>query len=787
MPVCAPDQHLALEPSQVSDPAIAPASRERRQPTDQYVISVRALCEFAARSGDLDRRFTPSTSAEQGIEGHRLVTARRGSSRRAEFWLKHAFGPLLVRGRADGFDEAAGVIEEVKTYRGPLEHLPSNQRALHRAQARVYAAMLCQQLQWDRITVRLTYLDVDSLRETLIDEVCNATDLSDEFTRLRERFVGWAGLELAHRQARNQALSQLAFAHDDFRIGQRTLAEGAYRAARGGRCLMVQGCTGIGKTVGTLFPTLKAMPSAGIDKIYYLTAKGSGQTSPLEALATLGAGTGLPLRILQLVAREHACERPGKPCHGDACDLAKGFYDRLPGARQEAVATNVPGVLDIRQVAARHSICPYYLAQELVRWADIVIADYNYFFDGRALLHALAAANEWKVALLVDEAHNLVERARSMYSAQLRMCGLERAAQSAPAPVSAALKRLRNAWIVQASKVPAPTEPDALLCPLKDACDAIDRELAARADGAATPPDPLIDSYFELRAFVRLIEAFGPHSLFEFQSGPDTMLRIRNVVPAPFVGARFGRVHSSVLFSGTLSPCQYEIDLLGLPRDTIFVEADAPFQATQLTLEHVRISTRYADRSDSVGPIGRLIANQFRARPGNYLAFFSSFAYLDSVHDELTRSHPEIPSWRQQRAMSASDRQHFLGQLRHGGTGVAFAVLGGSFAEGVDLPGSRLTGAFIATLGLPVVDPGNEALRNRLETLFGHGFDYAYLIPGLRKVVQAAGRVVRTPSDRGVLYLIDPRYDRREVKALLPGWWPPYASACRSNRIGVST
>jgi Rad3-related DNA helicase len=787
MSVRPPAQHLAIEQSPVPDPAIAP---------DQYVISVRALCEFAARAGDLDRRFTPSTSAEQGIEGHRLVTARRGGSRRAELWLKYACGPLLVRGRADGFDQAAGIIEEVKTCRGPVEHLPPNQRALHRAQARVYAAMLCHQLEWDRITVRLTYLDVDSLRESMIDEVCSAIDLEDEFRRLRECFVGWARLDLAHRRLRNQALYRLRFAHEDFRIGQRMLAESTYRAVRGGGCLMAQACTGSGKTLGTLFPTLKAMPKAGIDKIYYLTAKGSGQASPLDALATLGAGTSLPLRIVRLVAREHACERPGTACHGDACDLAKGFYDRLPAARQEAVAASVPGVLDSRQVAARHAVCPYYLAQELVRWADIVVADYNYFFDGRALLAALAAANEWKVAVLVDEAHNLVERARSMYSAELRICGLERATQAAPAPVGAALKRLRNAWILQAATMASPAEPNALLAPLQDACDAIDRELAARAQGAAAATDPLVESYFELRAFVRLVEAFGPHSLFESRSGADAMLRIRNVVPAPFVGPRFGRVHSAVLFSGTLSPCRYEIDLLGLPSDTLFVEADPPFRPTQLTLEHARISTHYADRRDSVGPIADLIASQFRAQPGNYLAFFSSFAYLDAVQDELARSHPAIPSWRQQRPMSAFDRQQFLDRLQPGGTGVGFAVLGGSFAEGVDLPGSRLTGAFIATLGLPVVDAGNEAVRERIEALFGHGFDYAYLIPGLRKVVQAAGRVVRTPSDRGVIYLIDPRYDRRAVKALLPGWWPPLQAggktgaqpaAVRSNRPGVTT
>lgn len=739
-----------------------------------YVVSVRALCDFAARCGDLDRRFTPSTSAEQGLEGHRLVTERRGTARRAEFTLRSRSGPLLVRGRADGVDEAAGIVEEVKTHRGALDRLPSNQRALHRAQARVYAAMLCEQQRRDRITVRLTYLDVDTLQETQIDEVCDADALVDEFARLRERFVDWARSELAHRQARDDALAGLGFAHDDFRVGQRALAESTYRAARRGRCLMAQACTGIGKTLGTLFPTLRAMPIAGIDKIYYLTAKGSGQTPPLEALAALGVGTTLPLRVVRLVALEQACERPGKACHAASCDLASGFYDRLPAARRDAVAA--PGLLPLREIAARHAVCPYYLAQEMVRWADVVVADYHYFFDGRALLAGLAAAHEWKIALLVDEAHNLVERTRAMYSGQLALRDLAHAGRLASGPVAAGLGRLHDACRRQIDRTPtgAP-EPRELLAPLEDACGTLDEALAASGPMMAAT-DPLLEIYFALRGFLRLLEALGEHSLFEARGEPDAVLGIRNVVPAPFVGGRFARLHSAVLFSGTLSPCQYEIDLLGLPKDTVFVDVDAPFQSAQLAIRHVRISTRFADRGASVAPIGRLIARQFQERPGNYLAFFSSFDYLAAVHEALVRRHPKIPAWRQERGMSPADRQAFLDRFEPAGQGVAFAVLGGSFAEGIDLPGDRLTGAFVATLGLPVVDAANEAVRDRLEALFDVGFDYAYLIPGLRRVVQAAGRVVRSPSDRGIVYLIDPRFGRQAVRRLLPKWWPPFAA-----------
>ncbi len=483
----------------------------------------------------------------------------------------------------------------------------------------------------------------------------------------------------------------------------------------------------------------------------------------------------------------------------------------MPAARQAAADRQAWYGGRLREIAAEHLVCPYYLAQELVRWADVVVADYHYFFDGRALLSGLAQAHDWKVSILVDEAHNLVERTRAMYSADLRPGELVQSMRAAPAPVRLALERLRDACS-ETSAAPRPTaesDPDdqalhgteaaapqpapipaqthgpawgpGLLVPaLNEACESIDRVLVERTESAARPTaaaDPLLEGYFALRGFLRLADSFGPHSWFDATTGQDDTVRICNVVPAPFIGQRFARVHSAVLFSGTLCPSRYEVDLLGLPGDTVFVEADAPFHASQLTVAAVRLSTRFRDRQQSVQPIARLIADQFRKRPGNYLAFFSSFAYLESVHAELTDRHPGIPSWRQLPAMSSAQRQQFLDRLRPGGHGVAFAVLGGSFAEGVDLPGGRLAGAFIATLGLPALDARIEAISERLDALFGSGFDYAYLIPGLRKVVQAAGRVVRSPSDRGVIYLIDPRYHRPEVKALLPGWWPPYAAA----------
>jgi DNA excision repair protein ERCC-2 len=278
-----------------------------------YAVAVRELCEFAAKSGDLDTRFTPSPTSEEGMAGHRVVASRRKASHRAEVRVSASWRDLLVKGRADGFDADQGVLEEVKTFKGQLALMPANKRALHWAQAKVYGSLLCQQLALPCLRLRLVYFDVGTQEETVLEEQCTAPELLSFFEGLCERFLAWAQGELAHREQRDEALTRLAFAHATFRPGQRALAENTYRAAQLGRCLLAQAGTGIGKTIATLFALLKAMPHQRLDKVFFLTAKTSGQVAPLEALAQLlPSPRSVPLRVLQLVARDKACDRPGK-------------------------------------------------------------------------------------------------------------------------------------------------------------------------------------------------------------------------------------------------------------------------------------------------------------------------------------------------------------------------------------------------------------------------------------------------------------------------------------------
>ncbi len=750
-----------------------------------YTVAVRTLCEFTARQGDLDLRFTPAPSALQGIEGHQTLAARRGPGFQPELTLSGEHRHLRVRGRADGYDPQRGRLEEFKTFKGDLSRQPANHRALHWAQARIYGWLLCRQLGLARLTIALVYFDVGTTLETELVRECTAVELQMHFEAACERFLDWADRELAHRAQRDRSLAALPFPHDGFRTGQRTLAESVYRAARAGRCLMAQAPTGIGKTVGTLFPLLKASPGEGIDKVFFLTAKGSGAGLAMAALQTLRTDPpGLGVRVIELAAREKACEHPDKACHGESCPLARGFFDRLPAAREAAAGHDLLTRQALREIGLTHGVCPYYLGQEMVRWSDVVVGDYNYYFDSSALLHALTQANQWRVAVLVDEAHNLVERARAMYSAALDHAVLRKVRAGAPAALRKPLDRVHRAWNRLAREQPEtyqvlPEPPRALVAALQSFTTAVGDWLAEQP---CAVDDDLLRFYFDALHFARLLEAFGDHSLIDLsrRDAPDrtgrgridSVLCLRNVVPGPFLAPRFAAAHSTVLFSATLAPAAFYSDTLGLPTDTVWIDIEAPFNADQLSVQVVRgVSTRFGQRDASLAPIARLIASQYTARPGNYLAFFSSYDYLDQVAAALADGHPDIPWWSQSRRMAAPERDGFLARFTPEGSGIGFAVLGGLFAEGIDLPGDRLIGAFIATLGLPQFNPVNEAMCRRLQAAFGRGHDYTYLFPGIRKVVQAAGRVIRTPTDRGSIHLIDDRFARPQVLELLPDWW----------------
>ena len=757
----------------------------------KYTVSVRTLCEFTAKQGDLDFRFTPAPSALEGIAGHEVVRRRRPAHYQAEVSLTGEFRHLLIRGRADGFDPILNQVEEIKTFRGDLANLPDNHRRLHWAQVKIYGWLLCLKLDLAAIRLALVYFDIVSKKEILLSETHDAISLKQYFEERCEHFLDWAVQELAHRARRDETLNELRFPHSSFRQGQRQLATAAYKATVTDRCLVAQAPTGTGKTIGTLFPLLKACSDQKLDKIFFLTAKTSGRKLALDALLLLRhEGQQLALRVVELTARDKACEHPDNACRGDSCPLANGFYDRLPEARSAALTiANDGNLLDkdmLRTVARQHQICPYYLSQDLVRWADVVIGDYNHYFDLSSTLYALTVGNQWRVSVLVDEAHNLLERARKMYSAELDHSQFEIVRRSTPMPLRKTLNRINRCWnelhknqVHDYQTYPLP--PEKFLLALHNGAAKI---LDYLTENAMASDGELQRFYFDLLQFLRMSDSFDQCSLFDItKTGKSvngtlkevragTVLCLRNIIPAAFLQPRWAAAKSAILFSATLTPWNFYHETLGLPQNTGFIDVPSPFKAEQLSVRIISdISTRYRDRAASLSPIVDLISDQYREKPGNYLAFFSSFDYLQKVILLFTERYPEIPAWKQTRGMKEAERDEFLARFIPSGRGIGFAVLGGAFAEAIDLPGERLAGAFIATLGLPQINSVNEQIKQRMNAVFSAGYDYTYLFPGIQKVVQAAGRVIRTHSDKGTLYLIDDRFGQRKVLRLFPAWW----------------
>jgi DNA excision repair protein ERCC-2 len=421
----------------------------------------------------------------------------------------------------------------------------------------------------------------------------------------------------------------------------------------------------------------------------------------------------------------------------------------------------------------------------MAHWCDVVVADFNYYFQPGAFLYALAREEDWQVALLVDEAHNLLERARAMYSAALEEPALAAGRRMAPAAVGRALDALLREWrraqlACQADGF-ASEVPDGLGRAVRDATACLAEHFAAQP---LLAKGPLHELFFEILQFARLLESFDRHSVLELRAQDEgaPRLALHNLIPATFLRPRFAFARSAVCFSGTLSPFEFYRDTLGLPDDCATLDVGSPFGAHQLqVLQAGDLSTRARDRPHSIARLVDIVADQFARRPGNYLAFFSSFDYLDMAAHALATRHPAIALWRQRRAMGAAERESFLERFQPGSQGVGLAVLGGIFGEGVDLPGERLVGAFVATLGLPQHDALHERMRERMQERFGDGYAYTYLYPGIRKVVQAGGRVIRSESDEGVLVLLDDRFARPEVARLLPAWWAPVPLETRAR------
>lgn len=737
-------------------------------------LSIRTLCEFCDRAGDIDLRYTPAPTALEGIQGHKRLQTRRPKTYIAEFPLAEDIDGFHLKGRADGWDPSQNRVEEIKTHRGNLERQSSGQRQLHLAQLRSYGAMLCLRESLQEIHLRLSYLEIASDEVTQFDFTVAADELINELTQRVTQFRAWQDTLDRHREARQNSIKPLTFPFPSFRKGQRELAEAVYKANNRAKQLLIEAPTGSGKTLGTLFPAIKALQTESLDSLYYLTTRNTARQVALDAFTLIQSDSPLPLILVEMTSKEAGCIEPDKLCQADSCPLAKGFFDRLPAARDEAFTTQQK-TLDqaaLQSLAKQYSLCPYFLGQELSRWADIVVADINQFLAPSAILYGYLVQDERKVSALVDESHNLISRCRDLYSLELRQSDYR--FDSNNHDLQRALDAVQRAWQLLFSDRSGEQAfinylPDKLEIALQKLCSIIGEELAN--DPSSIELQNLL---FASSAYLKLAEQFGEHSIARVEKPRRGRgeLAILNMDPSLFLMERWQSLHSLTLFSATLKPFDYYQQLLGL-NDPVSGSLPSPFEPDQIRLTIRRdIDTRYQFRERSIRPIAELLVEQYHQNPGNHLFFASSFSYLNEIAQAVAEIDPDMDLHPQSQAMSNEERQAFLDAFTPTSRKLGLAVLGGLFSEGVDLPGDRLIGVTVATLGLPPFDQFHNLMRHSFDERFDRGYEFTYLYPGLQKVIQACGRLIRTAEDRGTLTLIDPRFASPEVQAMLPSWWP---------------
>lgn len=767
--------------------------------TDQTVhLSVRELVELIHRSGSIDNRFGGFDRANEGSRLHRKLQKEARGDYRAEVVLKGCFvvegTQYELEGRADGIFTENGetVIDEIKTTCAPAELLTEDFSAAHWAQAKCYGAFLCKAEHLAHVTLQLTYVQADTEEIIRHRKRFSQEDLEQfvldtllQYAPWQERRTHWLGL-------RTQSLSALRFPFPSYRKGQYELAGAVYRTIRKGAQLFVVAPTGTGKTLSTLFPALKAMGEGTGSVVFYLTAKNATREAAQGALSLLRStmhSTSAPLRLKSVVltAKEKICPMERVSCNPVDCPRAEGYYDRI----NEALLRFLDETDDfspnaLSAFAEKERLCPFELALDVSSHCDCILCDYNYVFDPVVRLKRFFAQGEQggEAILLVDEAHNLVERSRDMYSAHLSKKSfweVKKAVAKQSRRLSSALMKVnrrmldfrtqgqteeRSAWCIR--------EPDkAFLKAVGEFCAAAETFLEEHRAGQTH--DLVLALYFDARFFLKLHEWYDDHftTLISLEQN-DVTVSCLCLDASDFLSQCFSAACAGVLFSATLSPLDYFMRTLGALEHARGLAMTSPFESAHLCLLCADgVSTKYADRERSLQEVCEMIHTAVSARAGNYLVFAPSYRYLRQIHERFCAQYPNQQTLLQEPSLSAEEQTAFLNEFhaqRSEGL-VGFCVLGGSFSEGIDLAGERLIGCVIIGVGLPQIGAVPDALRDYYNEQDLDGFAYAYRCPGMNKVLQAAGRVIRTEHDRGMVLLIDARYRQSAYRALMPPHW----------------
>ena len=766
-------------------------------------ISVRNLVEFILREGDIDNRTGGGQDPENmqmGSRIHRKIQRQMGSDYQAEVPLKTEIVcdgfTLKIEGRADGLihtkeqvmvDEIKGVLRELDRVQEPA--------GIHLAQAKCYASMVAEQEGVDEIGVQMTYCQMETEEVKRFQYSYQKNELKVWFDEVIRQYEKWAKFQIEWRKARNASVKGIEFPFP-YRKGQRDLAVSVYRTILWKKKLFIQAPTGVGKTISTVFPAVKAVGEELGEKIFYLTAKTITRTVAEQAFETLRE-QNLKFKVITLTAKEKICFCEETSCNPDDCPYAKGHFDRVNDAVYELLMREDVMSREVLEAQARkHKVCPFEMALDVSTWVDGVICDYNYVFDPDARLRRFfAEGGAGGYLFLIDEAHNLVERGRQMYSAELckeDFLAVKKLVKGEAPRFAKRLEACNKILLAMKKECENYKVLDNIShfgIQLMNVLSETDRYLEECVDKEVR--ETVLDFYFQVRSFLNIYDGLDENYVIytEYQENGRFVLKLFCVNPAANLQKCLDKGNSAVFFSATLLPIQYYKRLLSTEKDNYAVYIDSSFDTKKrLLMNGVDVSTRYAMRSrEMYQRYATYIFRVVKAKMGNYLIFFPSYRFMEDVYQEFTQllasDEEEMELVIQQKHMDEEERENFLRAFEMGREKslIGFGVLGGIFSEGIDLTNEKLIGTLIIGTGLPQVCNEREILKSYFDQKGLYGFDYAYRYPGMNKVLQAAGRVIRTEDDRGVILLLDERFQREKGKEIFPKEW----ADCERCRLDI--
>lgn len=757
----------------------------------RFHLDIREFVGFVHRTGNLggSGAFQVADRAVEGSKGHRRLQKSRGETYQAEvpveFEIEQEGVLLVLRGRLDGMMPLDPIlIEEIKTVDSRWN---GESDPVHFAQLRAYASILARQNNWAAAQLQLTYLDYETDQTTIFREQPDRATLDAFLDQTLAEWFSWLIPHANRLDQRDASAVTLAFPFPTPRAGQLNLARTIYQSIRDRQNLFLEAPTGLGKTVGALFPAVKALPLIEDGKIFYLTAKTPGRQIAEEAVLRL-QNAGAQILAVNLTAKGKICfsESP-TGCDLRICPYALGYHDRIKPALRELLKTPLLDRTAVEAVGRSHQVCPFELSLDATLWTDVIICDYNYVFDPAVRLQRHFAEGPARHVVLVDEAHNLPDRSREMFSASLSLSELTvtpgALSGKGAAPAKRALLKARDAFSDALREAPSAllaipsrphhegayataTRPDALLHEIRKAGNKIEAFLAQQEPGQDF--SAWLEPFFAIQRFLRTADDFDSGTFTLFDDSTET-IKLFCVDPRERMIETLKGLRSTIFFSATLSPLHYFRDLLGGDPEDRCRRFPSPFQPDQMKLRIEPVDVSFRERSTTLAGVARLVREHLEESPGNHLIFCPSRDYL--VQLEASMKELGVPVNSQVAMMTEAERSAFLERLAPGGCQTALAVMGGIFAEGVDLRGDRLVGVTVIGVGLPRLSLERDLLQQHFQNTRGSGYDYAYRFPGMQRVIQAVGRLIRTEDDRGTALLIDRRFQENRYRELFPSWW----------------